>query len=192
MSKAKPADNRGYPSPKIEAIAPFPDAALSLLWQWIEAARSQVADDSSPQTPDEFIALERARAEDVCTFAIYRDHELGGYVRVVPLTAWSCEAHCVFKREFYGYQTTLPALDEVARQVFEAGVTRITMLVYQTNTAIRALLKRLGAFEEGRMRECARQNGQPVDMLVYGLLKQEWETAFAVRNNQPAPKLDES
>lgn len=182
MSKAKPSDSH-----KIEAIAPFPDAALPLLWQWIEAARSQVADDSSPQTPDEFIALERARAEDVCTFAIYRDYELGGYVRVVPTSAWACEAHCIFKREFYGYQTTLPALDCVARQVFEAGVTRITMLVYQTNGAIRALLKRLGAVEEGRMRECARQNGQPVDMIIFGLLKREWEASFAARNSlQPA------
>lgn len=180
MSKTKP-------SASIVVECPFPDVALPLLWNWIEEARHQVADDFSPQTPDEFIALERQRAEsgEVLSFAIYRDHELGGYVRVVPTLPMSVEAHCIFKREFYGYQTTLPALNDVARQLFEAGIERLTLPVFAHNTAIRSLLKRGGAVEEGCLRAYTRQNGQPVDVIIFGLLRSDWET-----KQNSAPKLD--
>jgi RimJ/RimL family protein N-acetyltransferase len=189
------------PSAQIDVIAPFPDVALPLLWMWIEEARSQVADDFSPQTPGEFIALERQRAEsgEVITFAIYRDHELGGYVRVVPTLPMSCEAHCIFSKSFYGYQTTLPALNDVARQLFEAGIERLTLPVFAHNTAIRSLLKRGGAVEEGTLRSYTRQNNEPVDMVIFGLLKSEWlakqDSSFIVHHSSvpldPAPKLDD-
>lgn len=157
----------------------------------MEEARSQVADDFSPQTPDEFIALERARVAggEVITFAIYRDNELGGYVRVVPMLPMACEAHCIFKKSFYGTQTTLPALNDVARQLFDAGVERITMPVFAANAAIRALIKKLGAVEEGRLREYTRQNGLPVDMILFGLLKRDWK---ARQNAEVRTRNDES
>ena len=184
MSKTKPAS-------KIEAICPFPDVALPLLWQWIEEARTQVADDFAPQTPTEFIALERARVADgsIINFAIYRDFELGGYVKVVPTGPITCDAHCIFKRDFYGTQTTLPALNDVARQLFEAGIERITLSTLAQNAAIRALLRKLGAVEEGRLREATRQNSLPVDVVVFGLLKHEWE---ARQNAEVRTRNDES
>lgn len=152
----------------------------------MEESRRQVADDCSPQTPDEFIAQERAMSEKVLTFGIYRDNHLGGYVRVCVQNPWMCEAHCVFSRDFFGYQTTIPALNEVARQLFENGIERITMPIFAHNSAIKGLIKKLGAVEEGRLRECTRQNGRPVDLIVFGLLKREWEA-----KQNPAPKLDD-
>jgi RimJ/RimL family protein N-acetyltransferase len=175
------------PSARIVVECPFPDVALPLLWNWIEAARNQVADDFGPRTSAEFIEQERARVGQVATFAIYRDHELGGYCRVVPTSEITCDVHCIFSKSFYGYQTTLPALNELARQLFEAGIERITMSTFAHNAAIRALLKRGGAIEEGRLREGTRQDGRPVDVLIFGLLKREWEA----KQNHPAPELDE-
>jgi RimJ/RimL family protein N-acetyltransferase len=170
MSKTRPSAN-------IVAETPFPDVALPLLWMWVEQSWNQVADDFTPQTAAGFIADERARAEDqrVATFAVYRDHEIGGFVRVVQTTPIACEAHCIFSKNFWGYQTTLPALNEVARQLFELGITRISMPVFSHNSAIRSLIKRAGGTEEGTLKEMTVQNGLPVDLVIYRILKREWE-----------------
>jgi RimJ/RimL family protein N-acetyltransferase len=168
-------------SVNIEAITPFPIDRLDSLWEWICAARKQVADDFGPQTWDEFVdsELERvtvAASGNVATFAIYRNGELGGYVRAERTGPITCDAHCIFARDFYGYQTTIPALNKVAGQLFEAGIQRITLSTLAHNTPVRALLKRLGAVEEGRLREATLQDGQPVDVLIFGLLRHEWES----------------
>ncbi len=161
--------------------------ALPLLWNWIEEARSAYTDDFSTATPDEFIAIERESASiaNVATFAIYRDFEIGGYVKAVQTSPIVVECSCIFKREFYGSATTLPALQMVARQLFDAGIERITMSVYAHNSAIKSLIKKLGGAEEGRLRNYTKQNGQPVDLVIFGLLKADFENQF-----NPAPKLD--
>lgn len=169
----------------IEVVCPFPDAALPLLWSWIEESRRQVVDDFGPQTWEEFLDAERSRSGDVATFAIYRDGIIGGYVRAEKTGPITADAHCIFARDFYGYQTTIPALNEVAEWLFRAGIERITLSTLAHNAAIRALVKRLGAVEEGRLRKCTRQNGEPVDVLIFGLLREEWAAKQTL-----APRLD--
>ncbi|HEX8186526.1 MAG TPA: GNAT family protein [Blastocatellia bacterium] len=183
MSKSKP-------SPQIEAIAPFPDEALPLLWLWMEEFRTSVADDFSAQTPHEFIAEQRelAQTRGTITYGIYRDLELGGFVQVIITSPVACQAHCVFKREFFGHQTTVPALNEVARQLFDAGIERITMTPLASNNAIKSLIKAIGAVEEGRLRGATRQNGEPVDLLIFGLLKSDWQAKQ--QTSTPAVKGD--
>ena len=173
------------PSAKIEAVTPFPYDELDKLWEWIEAARKAVADDFSPTTPIEFLVDESNLPENVATFGILREGELGGYVKAVQTSPIVVEAHCVFKQEFYGSATTIPALSLIAGQLFDCGIERITMPVYAHNFAIKSLIKKLGGVEEGRLRNYTKQNSQPVDLLIFGLLKADFEKIF-----NPAPKLD--
>lgn len=178
MSKIKP-------SPLIEAVTPFPYRELDKLWEWIEAARKQVADDFSFATPGEFFAEELNLPKNIVTFGILRDGELGGYVKAVQTSPIVIEAHCIFKQEFYGSATTIPALSLVARQLFDCGIERITMPVWAHNAAIKKLIQKLGGVEEGRLRNYTKQNGEPVDLAIFGLLKADFEKLYG-----PAPILD--
>jgi RimJ/RimL family protein N-acetyltransferase len=164
------------PSPRVEAVTPFPEQALPLLWHWLEAFRKNVADDDAPDNLEDFIELElQASERGVVTFGIYRDNELGGCVWFQQLSPRMGAAHCVFKKDFFGHVTTIPALNSVAGQLFDAGIERITMQVFEHNHAIKSLIKQIGAKEEGTLREFTTQGGRPVNMVLYGLLKDEWE-----------------
>ncbi|MNO01960.1 putative ribosomal N-acetyltransferase YdaF [compost metagenome] len=56
----------------------------------------------------------------------------------------------------------------------DLGFHRITAEVYDYNTRSRKLLERLGFVEEGRLRKARFWNGGFHDIIVYGLLAEEF------------------
>jgi [ribosomal protein S5]-alanine N-acetyltransferase len=65
----------------------------------------------------------------------------------------------------------------------ELGIRRITSSALKPNVASLRVLKKLGFVAEGRQREAVRLRGRSMDMLLYGLLRDElvpW-TALAAR-----------
>ena len=161
------------PVPHIE-IREFPDSALPQLWAWCEAFRNQVADDYSPKTIDKFVEyeLERTRAK-VLKFGVYRDGELGGCIWVEQLSDLIAEAHCVFKRDFFGQATTLPALKLMAEMIFETGIKKIKMRTFRDNSAIKSLLLNAGAHQEGILRQETVRNGKLIDILLFAFFDED-------------------
>lgn len=52
---------------------------------------------------------------------------------------------------------------------------RVQLTVFSYNTAAMALYERIGFTQEGVFREFVLRDGQLHDMLLYGLLRREWE-----------------
>jgi len=158
---------------KIETIRPFPLSAVPRVWNWMQSLRTKLCDDYAPQSLDEFLAHWERQTCD--TWGVLRDGELGGYVSFEKLTPVVGTAHILFKRSFWGFRTTIPALELVYAQAFErSGVSKILSLVFRDNHAIRALARHVGAREEGIFRNHTMRNGKPVDMVAIGLLKGEF------------------
>jgi ribosomal-protein-serine acetyltransferase len=83
---------------------------------------------------------------------------------------WIDEAH-----EGAGLVTrTCAALIEHA--FAEMGLHRVTICAAPENARSRAIPERLGFTEEGRLREAERGGGGYHDLVVYGLLAQEWRS----------------
>jgi RimJ/RimL family protein N-acetyltransferase len=75
-----------------------------------------------------------------------------------------------------GYGTQ--ALSMVLRFAFaELNLFRITALVPEYNTAAIALLKKFGFVEEVRRRQSVERDNRRWDMLVFGLLKEDWQSS---------------
>ena len=72
----------------------------------------------------------------------------------------------------YGYQAAQLAL---AFAFNELNLHRITATVFSYNARSIALMEKLGFQREGAFREFLQRDGERYDMLLYGLLRREWE-----------------
>lgn len=162
-------------APNIE-IREFPDSALPQLWAWCQAFRHQVADDYSPRTIDEFVEFELARERaKVLKFGIYRDGELGGCIWVEQISDLIAEAHCIFKKDFFGHRTTIPALRLMAEKIFDTGIQKIKMRTFDDNYAIKSLLLAAGAHREGIFRKETTRGGKSVDIVMFAFFDSDLE-----------------
>lgn len=165
----------------IETHSPFPPVSFYDLFDWSQAVWQAVASDDSPTERAEFIEAQEkaAQSEGVKTWGVYRDGELGGYVRFerFPAQPWTGAAHCIFKKDFFGRKTTLPALQMIAREIFGSGVQRIGLHCFVDNSSMRALIVKLGGRFEGELTKQVMRGGELVSMAVYGLTSEDLELA---------------
>jgi RimJ/RimL family protein N-acetyltransferase len=167
---------------------PFPDYALPRVWSWIQDFRARVTDDFSPQTLEEFVVQWEQLKAQRTTWGVWRGAELGGLVAWEP---WPVPgvgvSHALFKREFWGRGTTRRALELVYGELFEDGVRKILGFPFASNHAIIGLGKSIGAKTEGVLRRQTLQGGKPVDLVILGLLKEDFEKCRSLQPVQPSP-----
>lgn len=174
----------------ITVESPFPLHSLPRVWGWIQSFRNRVADDFGPQTLEAFVEKGIADAERVRTWAVYRDGELGGMVTFEKWTEILGTCHCLFKREMWGRKTTLPALEQILKEIFAEGILKISLCVFADNKAIIALVKDLGGVTEGHYRNHTRRNGELVDMVAIALFQEGFEHATSSRSSHRGDLVD--
>lgn len=162
---------------KIEVVSPFPLESLPRVWMWIQSFKNRVADDYGPKTLDQFVEKSMSEIPSMITWAVYRDGELGGMVTFQRWSPVLGTCHCLFKKEMWGRKTTLPALQEIAQEIFDSGVHKISMCVFSDNKAIIALLKDLGGVTEGHYRQHTVRGGKLVDMTLIALFEEGFNHA---------------
>ena len=151
---------------------PFPAYALPRVWGWTVESRRQVADDFAVSTLEAFVnEWEAADAAGRSTWGVWRDKELGGVVTSAHINPMCVDAHCVFKRSFWGHDTTVEALRLVFEEIFAEGVVKITATAFHDNHALLGLVRKLGFQKEGVLRQQTRRNGEMVDVVLIGLTK---------------------
>jgi RimJ/RimL family protein N-acetyltransferase len=137
--------------------------------------RDRVADDYAATTLDAFMLdWQRRAAAGQQSWAIYRDGELGGLVTLDLANPGVGSTHCLFVKRMWGQETTLPALREVYRLIFETGLRKLLAFVFDDNWQIKAIARKLGARREGFLRQQTMRGGKPVDMVILGLLREEF------------------
>ncbi|QQZ08841.1 GNAT family N-acetyltransferase [Heyndrickxia vini] len=80
----------------------------------------------------------------------------------------------------YGYESMKLALDFA---FYELNLQRVQLTVFDYNQSAISLYKKLGFQQEGSYREFIHRNGRRHDMLLFGLLKREWEVERKNLNN---------
>jgi len=156
--------------------SPFPAHAYPRVWGWIETFRSRVLDDFSPQSLPEYLERCLADSDRLKTWAVYRDGELGGMVTFEQWNPMLGTCHCLFKKALWGRAVTLPALQQIAQEIFtDTKTTKIAMCVFHDNRPIRSLLTDLGAVIEGTYKAHTMRNGKPCDMIAFALFKDQFE-----------------
>jgi RimJ/RimL family protein N-acetyltransferase len=162
---------------ELRVETPFPEYAVPRIWIWMQEFRGRVLDDFAPKDLPGFMAeWAQRQAAGQQTWVVYRDGEPGGLVTfevASPVAGWT---HCLFSRRFWGQDTTIPALQRVYRQIFETTQTRkLCALAFADNFQVIGLARRLGAKREGLLRQQTTRGGKAVDMVVLGLLREEFD-----------------
>jgi hypothetical protein len=136
--------------------------------------RSRVADDFSPATLEEYVETQTRRMHPGLNWGVYRGSDLGGAIWFEPGSPVGGIIHTVFRRDFWGHDTTYPALYAAVDQIFAAGNQKMLAMCFADNHSVRGMAKRFGMAQEGLLRSMTMRGGKPVDMVIYGLTKEEW------------------
>jgi len=169
---------------EIEVISPFPTESLPRVWAWSERFRHQMSDDFSPQTQGEFVDAMLAADGLQKTWAVYGDGELGGMITYQRLSPWVGTAHIFVKPKFQGKGLAPPALKIAFAEMFADGIGKLSFYPLAGNWAVGSLLINLGAKREGCLRSQTIAGGKPIDMHIYGLLKEEFEHAMGTTRSR--------
>jgi RimJ/RimL family protein N-acetyltransferase len=125
-------------------------------------------------------------ARSAVNIAVTRDGVLGGVIIIEEVSESVCSGHCLFKKPtFWGHDTTIPAITQAAEVAFTSlGFKKIAMNVFEHNTAMRAVLDKLGVKQEGLLRSHTTQHGKPINIAVYGWLADELEDQWQQQSDQ--------
>jgi RimJ/RimL family protein N-acetyltransferase len=179
----------------VTIASPFPRYALPRLWRWADASWRQVADDFAPRTLDEFVSYwETKECAGMRSWEVIRDGEMGGVVTSLRLNPVLADAHCIFKKSFWGHETTAEALRLVFEQLFADGVLKIETKCFHDNHALLGLVGKLGFEREGTRKQSTLRGGKLVDRAAVGLTKENWEriqkSEFGILNSERSDILD--
>jgi len=153
--------------------SPFPAPSLYMVYDWARFAWKHVADDTTPKTREEFIHTynDMVTAPGIKTWGVWRGEELGGLVLAARQMErpWLARVHCIFKQTFFATPTTTIVCRQIFQELFNDGVLKIEMWVFEDNNSIRGMIRYLGAREEGMLTAQVMRDGEPVNIVVYGL-----------------------
>jgi len=176
----------------VDVICPFPAKELTAAAQWMRIYKTLIFDDSGPQTNEE---IERdlryvCGREDVKSFGIIdknnltqsktNDTPLVGIFVFEQMTPYHGYAHVASNRRAWGEKIAQPALTEqagrlCAKWVFEQDekLQRISMACMAANKGARSIATRIGFHKDGYFKAMKCVNGMPVDVMHFGLLRNE-------------------
>lgn len=170
---------------------------LPVLTRWYEDAEFLRFFDSRPAFPKAQPELARwleelQKAKNTFTFGIRSldGDELFGYLELDEVD-WQ-HSVCglgigigerVLWGQGYGFEASQLALEFAFH---ELNLHRVQVTVFSYNRRSQALFEKLGFQREGVFREFLERDGQRHDMILYGLLRQEWQAQRAMhRGNLP-------
>jgi len=164
----------------VSVSEPFPLFHLPRVWVWTQEFRSRVADDFGPQSLEEFMRLQEARAAmGLRSWGVYRQNELGGIVTFEASSPICGAAHCIFKKSFWGHDTTVEAMRLVFDEVFGGGIEKILSLAFADNVQLLYAVRLLGFQKEGVLRKQTQRGGELVDMMALGCTRDDFQVACA-------------
>lgn len=140
---------------------------------WIDGTRS--ADDIS-----NFIrhALQQLAIGTEAHWGIWHREQFAGVIGTLPINLHARRADIGYwlGEEFQGKGLMTAAGQAVLQYLFEIlKLERVEIRFRSTNHRSRAVAERLGFTREGLLRNASREEGQPADIVITALLREEWE-----------------
>lgn len=168
---------------RLTALGP---ADLALVARWQQDAGFLRLFDASPAFPKSEAALSEwldasQKATDAFLFGarLVEGDDLLGLIELDEIL-WAhgvcgmsyCIGDPAQRGQGYGYEATQLAL---AFAFGEINLHRVTLTAFEYNQPSIALAEKLGFRREGVFREFLQRDGQRYDMLLFGLLRHEWQ-----------------
>lgn len=183
------------PGTAVDLISPFPVAHARRVFSWLHCYRNMASTDASPKTPEAYEEFFQATLPRVASFGVIdklnlsgSKHEvpLVGFIAFEPSTPWNAYIHLASSRKAWkGHmmdEATLMAIDHLFKF---STVLRVSAFVVETNRPVRYMAQRLGFTQEAFLPDWIVQDGQPANMLHYGLTRARWQELQNLKTSEP-------
>lgn len=183
----------------VDVITPFPNKEIDRAISWAHCYKTYITDDFGPQTDEEFKEYfkQQLSSDSVLTYAIIDKHNRTSRSAEVPLigiivfnltSPATGYIHVLTSRKAWGtkirqgkiiHELSRPMIDEAGELVLkdlfdQLNLLRVNAYIVKNNTAARALLKRMQFTQDGYFKSGTQVNGQPVDLLHFGLVREDY------------------
>jgi RimJ/RimL family protein N-acetyltransferase len=174
-------------SVNVDLIEPFPVGESARAFKWFHSYRNVTESDITPKTPEDFnihlrtlLALPGVRSFGV----IDKDNKLNipheapliGMLLFEPAGPWNCYIHLASTRRAWGSGFIDEAITVAVDTLFaeQPDLQRISAFVMPANAPVKGLARRMGMRYEGCMRNIILKNGNPMNLLHFGITRPEW------------------
>jgi RimJ/RimL family protein N-acetyltransferase len=166
---------------RLTAVRPEDTAVMTRWFEDTEFVRLLDSDPAFPRTEAQISQiLNQETGKNAFSFSVRPkdDERLIGGINLDSImwthgSAWL--GICIgveFQGQGYGYETIDLAL---AFAFLELNLHRVQLSVFSYNERAIALYEKLGFVKEGVYREALHRDGKRHDMLLYGILRREWQ-----------------
>lgn len=167
-------------------LTPLREEDVPVLAIWFQDTVSTRLLDSSPAFPKSepalrewVLASQKPERDYVFAIRLVEDHKLIGYLEIDGIV-WphgTCGiSYLIGDPTARGQGYAAEALELALKFIFhELNLYRVTITIFENNQASIALAEKLGFKREGVFRNHVQRDGLRFNMLLYGLLRPEWE-----------------
>jgi hypothetical protein len=154
-------------------LHPWQASDWPALYTWALPVWSRFGDDFTSRDLGCFVDAMAQRVGPLDRhWGVYRDGELGGWLAEAHVNPVVCQGHALFKRSFFGRETTSRAIQLGIEKSWQRGYRKVWMLVFSDNSAIiRTIREDLGGVYEGTLLAQTQRDGKPVNMDSFAILR---------------------
>lgn len=192
-----------FPAQKTDLISPFPVQEIPRLRKWMYCYKSLILDDSIATSEDELLEFlhQFVQRPNVISWGVIdRDNVTGyrheapliGYVSFEQFSPFNGYLHIASARSAWGKGLMDDAAAEVIKLLFENSpyLLRLSCAILAKNGPAKALAYRMGFKKEGSFASFVLQNGQPQDVLHFGLTREQYEASKQIETATPSEVVD--
>lgn len=147
------------------------------VWGWLQEYPDANLDDYGPRTLEELLSetARRTAAGELVRVALL-DGSPVGLIGYCPLTARTGMFHGIcFARRVHGQGVARRAVAAFLRELFDAGVEKVSAAFFADNRRIQDFLNGFGACPEGYLRRQTLRHGRAVDMCLVAIFREDFQ-----------------
>ena len=172
----------------VDLIEPFPVAQVKRLRGWLYCYKTLMLSDADAQTPEEFLAVleKQIQNPNVRSWGVIdKNHQINnhheaplvGFLAFERSSLYTGYVHVASSRSAWGTGFIDEACRTAINEVFntEPELLRMSAAILVKNSPAKALIRRLNFDREGILSHLILQNGEPQDVVHYGLTRERWK-----------------
>jgi RimJ/RimL family protein N-acetyltransferase len=170
----------------VDLICPFPPAEIKRMYGWCHCYRTLTETDDGPQTQEEMLEYLNAYVPMCVSFGVIDKNHLTNIKHEAPLVGVILFEPASLRTGYFHVATARKAwrtglIDEAGelaiKDIFTQAPTllRVGAFMFEKNFPARGLCQRLGFEYEGLFKDLVLQNGEPKNVVYFGLTRRNWE-----------------
>jgi RimJ/RimL family protein N-acetyltransferase len=151
-------------------------ADAPMIWDWLNEFPLRNFDDFGPKTLAEFTRVLQRRIDNERVWIAFVQREPAGIIGYASVNSYCGHFHGIcFAKKWHGQGVARAAVSKVIDEVFlMSDKQKISASFFRDNHRIQRFLRTLGFKFEGLLTAQTLRGGQPVDMLLMALFKEDW------------------